>query len=68
MTDEKPNKKDQMAQTPHVKEMLHREEDIKKHKEKANRLNQETEEFGGQEGLDPTRHGDWEKGGRCTDF
>ncbi len=25
-------------------------------------------EFGGQEGPDPTRYGDWEKGGRCTDF
>ncbi len=26
------------------------------------------EEFGGQEGPEPTRYGDWEKGGRCTDF
>jgi hypothetical protein len=25
-------------------------------------------EIGGQEGPDPTRYGDWEKGGRCTDF
>ena len=38
------------------------------HKEKAQKLNKENEEFGGQEGLDPTRFGDWEKGGRCTDF
>ena len=37
-------------------------------KEKANKLNEQNEEFGGQEGLDPTRYGDWEKGGRCTDF
>ena len=37
-------------------------------KEKANKLNKQNEEFGGQEGLDPTRYGDWEKGGRCTDF
>ena len=25
-------------------------------------------EHGGQAGLDPTRYGDWEKKGRCTDF
>lgn len=26
------------------------------------------EEHGGQKGLEPTRYGDWEKKGRCTDF
>ncbi len=25
-------------------------------------------EFGGREGLNPTRYGDWEKNGRCIDF
>jgi len=25
-------------------------------------------EFGGPEGPDPTRYGDWERGGRCVDF
>ena len=25
-------------------------------------------EVGGRQGLDPTRYGDWEKGGRCIDF
>jgi shikimate dehydrogenase len=25
-------------------------------------------EIGGPAGLEPTRYGDWEKGGRCTDF
>ena len=25
-------------------------------------------EVGGPEGLEPTRYGDWEQGGRCTDF
>ncbi len=25
-------------------------------------------ETGGQSGPEPTRFGDWEKGGRCTDF
>ena len=25
-------------------------------------------EIGGSKGLEPTRFGDWEKNGRCTDF
>lgn len=25
-------------------------------------------EFGGREGPEPTRYGDWEKNGRCVDF
>mgnify|MGYP002635416533 CR=1 FL=1 len=25
-------------------------------------------ETGGPKGLEPTRYGDWEKGGRCIDF
>lgn len=40
----------------------------KKPLEEANKLNQQVKEHGGQEGPDPTRYGDWEKGGRCTDF
>lgn len=43
-------------------------ESIKKQKEEANKLNQKNKEIGGQDGPDPTRYGDWEKGGRCTDF
>lgn len=26
------------------------------------------EEIGGRKGPEPTRYGDWEKGGICTDF
>ena len=25
-------------------------------------------EYGGREGPEPTRYGDWEKNGRCVDF
>jgi len=25
-------------------------------------------EYGGREGLNPTRYGDWERNGRCVDF
>ncbi len=34
--------------------------------EKTNKNKQK--EIGGQKGPEPTRYGDWEKGGRCTDF
>ena len=30
--------------------------------------NERPKEIGGRGGLDPTRYGDWEKGGRCIDF
>lgn len=38
-------------------------------KEPINREPKNTEkEFGGPKGLEPTRFGDWEKNGRCSDF
>ena len=47
-------------------------------KDKANSLNKKisyqieknesTKEIGGREGPEPTRYGDWEKAGRCSDF
>ena len=27
-----------------------------------------TREYGGRDGPEPTRYGDWEKNGRCIDF
>jgi len=29
---------------------------------------QQVKEIGGPKGPEPTRYGDWEKGGRCSDF
>ena len=29
---------------------------------------QKAQEIGGTDGLEPTRYGDWENNGRCTDF
>lgn len=40
----------------------------RKSKENAQKPNEKEKEFGGQDGPEPTRYGDWEKGGRCTDF
>ena len=37
-------------------------------KNKAVKNTIEAIEYGGQKGPDPTRYGDWEKAGRCTDF
>ena len=28
----------------------------------------ESREYGGPRGMEPTRYGDWEKNGRCIDF
>ncbi|MEL6963571.1 MAG: succinate dehydrogenase assembly factor 4 [Pseudomonadota bacterium] len=28
----------------------------------------DVKEIGGPKGPEPTRYGDWEKGGRCSDF
>jgi len=35
---------------------------------KKERQPQSRHEVGGPPGLEPTRYGDWEKGGRCIDF
>lgn len=35
---------------------------------RPDRATQTPTEIGGQKGPEPTRYGDWEKGGRCTDF
>jgi len=32
------------------------------------RADELAKEIGGQKGPEPTRYGDWEKNGRCTDF
>lgn len=47
-------------QQPHVaQDATAPEHDLPEHR---------AEEHGGQKGLEPTRFGDWEKKGRCTDF
>jgi hypothetical protein len=36
--------------------------------DKASAATDAVREIGGRKGPDPTRYGDWEKGGRCIDF
>jgi hypothetical protein len=44
------------------------EEAGRKAREEAAARGEQPKETGGPEGLEPTRYGDWEKAGRCTDF
>ncbi len=37
-------------------------------KEEAEREGEKEKEIGGSKGPEPTRYGDWEQKGRCTDF
>lgn len=36
--------------------------------DKAEKNDSKPKEIGGPQGPEPTRYGDWEVGGRCTDF
>ena len=56
-----------------VKDPAMRHEDIAGDEKKTENLNFERDgsfetEFGGPQGLEPTRYGDWERKGRCIDF
>ncbi len=52
--------------------MENKNTDKKDNKEDKDNLNKKRlkpkEEIGGPKGLEPTRYGDWEKDGRCSDF
>ena len=43
-----------------------KEADIRSSSKKKKKKN--PKEVNGPKGLEPTRYGDWEKNGRCTDF
>ncbi|CAN0901841.1 Succinate dehydrogenase assembly factor 4, mitochondrial [Linum grandiflorum] len=44
------------------------EEEEEEEDEEDDGVNKETGEIGGPRGPEPTRYGDWEQKGRCTDF
>ena len=52
-TDDEKNKKDEIT---------------KPDQDNHHETDQDPEEIGGPEGPEPTRYGDWEVDGRCTDF
>mgnify|MGYP002529192710 CR=1 FL=1 len=41
---------------------------IKKPNEAVQKASKKPKEIGGPKGPEPTRYGDWEKNGRCSDF
>lgn len=43
-------------------------ETVADHDDKAADKPSQPKEIGGRPGPEPTRYGDWEKGGRCIDF
>ena len=46
-----------------------KEKKSKRNTKKDKQINpKKIKEVGGGEGPEPTRYGDWEKNGRCTDF
>jgi hypothetical protein len=45
----------------------HPNDSLPKHSSELN-LSENTKEYGGPKGLEPTRYGDWERFGRCVDF
>lgn len=46
----------------------HHKKDPKRNTADLRDLPERPVEFGGQSGPEPTRYGDWEKNGRCSDF
>ena len=60
MTDKKPS--------PETRKKQKKAENTAENTKIKPKTGEREEEFGGQEGPEPTRYGDWEKGGRCTDF
>ena len=51
------------AEESEIKEKIQHEEE-----EDGIHANEETGEIGGPRGPEPTRYGDWERNGRCSDF
>ncbi|MCL7050200.1 hypothetical protein MKW94_018280 [Papaver nudicaule] len=62
--DEKKNKSPEIS----VEEEKTSSSESEEEEEEDYGVNKLTGEIGGPRGPEPTRYGDWEKGGRCSDF
>ncbi|KAF5743462.1 succinate dehydrogenase assembly factor 4 mitochondrial [Tripterygium wilfordii] len=63
--------KPSQEETETVKENLGREKEEEEEddeEEDEGLVNKDTGEIGGPRGPEPTRYGDWERNGRCSDF
>jgi hypothetical protein len=56
------------ALTPEAKRALAEAEERRRLADKQHAANPRPKEAGGPEGPEPTRYGDWEKGGIASDF
>ncbi|KAJ9164293.1 hypothetical protein P3X46_023889 [Hevea brasiliensis] len=58
-----------IKQNPEIKSgEIEEEEEEEEEDEDGVHVNKETGEIGGPRGPEPTRYGDWERNGRCSDF
>ncbi|GFY81842.1 hypothetical protein Acr_02g0000820 [Actinidia rufa] len=62
-----PSKVLAVAEESEVKEKIQHEEEEDDENDGVH-VNEETGEIGGPRGPEPTRYGDWERNGRCSDF
>jgi hypothetical protein len=53
---------------PHAQRALQEAEERRRQAEQQKASNPGAKEVGGRKGPDPTRYGDWEKGGIASDF
>lgn len=54
--------------SPHARRALQEAEERRRQAEQQKAANPGAKEVGGRRGPDPTRYGDWEKGGIASDF
>ena len=67
MTDDNADK-DHIATTPAASRALAEAEARRKALPESERSSERPNELGGRKGPEPTRYGDWEKGGLAVDF
>lgn len=66
--DEAENASPQKVLTPQARRALAEAEERRRLADAGRAANPPPKEIGGPEGPDPTRYGDWEKGGIASDF
>ncbi|QCD92111.1 succinate dehydrogenase assembly factor 4, mitochondrial [Vigna unguiculata] len=65
---ENPVKKQAQSPQESVHEEIRQSHEQEEDNEDDDSINEETGEIGGPKGPEPTRYGDWERNGRCSDF
>ncbi|CAJ1951805.1 unnamed protein product [Sphenostylis stenocarpa] len=66
--EENPVKKQAQSRQESLHDESKQSHDPNEDDEDGDSINEETGEIGGPKGPEPTRYGDWERKGRCSDF